>query len=235
MADAISINEYPEALPQQFVVLFVTPSKASRLLASLASRLPEDIIPLPAEDIQSLYARGRPTVPVSGIVLCVPREQLSNVDRSALHELERILPIYSTCGQSSMSGREFFEMCRQVSPCVPRDPDRKIFHTPAIVSPVNQTDTQRLISLENVSSGGLFLEDPELIHNVSDLLQVRLLDGHGVSVQTEVRWTRDQKRPGEPLGYGCAFPGAQQYAVKKLLELAESAPTSRNTLATPRK
>ena len=235
MADALRNQDILDSSPQQYVVLFVALSKASGIVSSLASRLPPGIIPLPTSDLESLYRRGRPTVPVSGVVLCVPREQLSDLDRSVLGELEQILPIYSTCGQSVMTGREFFDMCRQTNPRVPRDPYRKVLRAPAIVSPGTQNSTERLITLGNVSQGGVFLQDPALCHDVSDLLKVRLFNEDRVLVQTEVRWIRNRKRPGEPLGYGCAFTGDQEREIKRLLELAETTPAPRNPLAAPRR
>jgi hypothetical protein len=234
MADTVPRQEIPEVPPQQFVVLFVGLAKAAKVLASLASKLPPDIIPLPTRDLESLYARSRPTVSVSGVVLCVPREQLGDVDRAVLSDLERVLPIYSTCGQSVLTGREFFELCRQVNSCVPRDPNRKVFRIPAIVSPAPDTEEQRLIRIENVSSGGVFLEDPELRYTLTDLLKVRLAGQRDILL-TEVRWVRDSKRPSEPMGYGCAFSDTTDRAVKKLLELAQSGPTLRNSTIAPRK
>ena len=220
---------------QQFVVLFVALAKGSNVVASLAARLPADIIPFPTRDLESLYARGRPTVPVSGIVLCVPREQMSDADRSVLRDLERVLPIYSTCGQSVLAGKEFFELCRQANSCVPRDPNRKVLRLPAIVFPGASREDQRLVSIENVSSGGVFLKDPELRHTISDILRVNVPGRHDISVQSEVRWVRNRKRPAEALGYGCAFSDTAGRAVNKLLELAQSAPTIRQSPIAPRK
>jgi hypothetical protein len=235
MANTLPRQEIPKVSPQQFVVLFAGLTRASNVVASLAARLPTDIIPLPTRSLESLYARARPTVSVSGIVLCVPREQLSDEDRAVLSDLERVLPIYSTCGQSALTGREFFELCRQVNSRVPRDPNRKVFRVPAIVSPVAHTQDQRLIRIENVSPGGVFLQDPELRHEISDLLKVRLPGRQDILVQTEIRWLRDTKRPSEPLGYGCAFSDTADRTLKKLLEVAESAPTIRKSLIVPRK
>jgi hypothetical protein len=235
MADPLPRQDIPEVALEQFVVLFAGLTRASNVVASLAARLPTDVVPLPTRSLESLYARGRPTVSVSGIVLCVPRGQLSDVDRAVLNDLERVLPIYSTCGQSALTGREFFELCRQVSSCVPRDPNRKIIRVPAIVSPVAHTQHQRLIRTENVSPGGVFLQDPELRHEISDLLKVRLAGRQDILVQTEIRWLRDRKRPSEPLGYGCAFSDTPDRTLNKLLEVAESAPTIRKSLVVPRK
>jgi hypothetical protein len=235
MADTFPRQEISAVSPQRFVVLFAGLTRASNVLASLAARLPTDIIPLPTRSLESLYARSRPTVSVSGIVLCVPREQLSDVDRAVLGDLERVLPIYSACGQSVLTGREFFELCRQAHPGVPRDPHRKIVRVPAIVAPVAHTQDQRLLRIGNVSPGGMFLQDPELLHELSDLLQVRLAGRLDIWVQTEIRWLRDRKRPREPLGYGCAFSDTADRTLNKLLEVAESAPTIQKSSIVPRK
>ncbi len=74
------------------------------------------------------------------------------------------------------------------------------------------------------------MQDPELCYAISDRLQVRLAGRHDILVQTEVRWVRDRKRPRELLGYGCAFSGTADRAVKKLLELAQSGPTDRKSV-----
>lgn len=206
------------------VVAFLKIEKAPRLLASLASRVPPDIIPMPMQRLSG-YCRGEQSgrVAFSGVVVCVPECTLAEEDVSILRDLGRMIPVFRVLDDPREVGLTFFERCREATPRIPRSVVRFGFGRPVIVSRAKDPDHKRLFLAENLSQGGLFINDPHLSCDPDDILQLRFPGFSEVpELLGRIRWVRTESGPGAVRGYGCAFDSAPDSALRRLVSGAHA-------------
>ena len=209
------------------IVAFVAITRAPKLLTSLARKVPPDIVPMPVDRLSSFCrrVRGAP-IAVNGLVVCVPEESLPEEDRAVLDDLGRLIPVLRIHDDPREEGRAFFERCRKAAPRVPRAVDRFEYRRPVVVAPGGRASAQRLLLADNVSPGGLFLNDPCLSCDRDEVLRLRFPGLPEVpELIGRVRWVRTEREGGQSLGYGCAFDNPVDAAVRRLLADARTPKT----------
>ncbi|MDW7709829.1 MAG: PilZ domain-containing protein [Deferrisomatales bacterium] len=207
------------------VVAFLQIDKAPRLLASLASKVPSDVIPMPIARLAGFCGptTGRP-VAFSGVVLCVPEQALPEEDARILRDLGRLIPVYRIMDDPREVGLTFFERCRGTIPRVPRSEARFHFGRPVVVARLGKPDHEWLLVATNLSQGGLFIKDPHLGCDPEEPLELRFPGLTEVpTLLGRVRWVRGRGQGGVAPGYGCAFESPSDPAVRRLLTGARAA------------
>lgn len=208
-----------DAEPASAIVAFLEIAQAPRLLASLASKIPPDIVPMPLERLSAYCQRpGAVPVALNGVVVCVPHEALAPEDRAIVEDLARLIPVLRIHDDPRGEGRGFFDRCREAQPRVPRAADRVVYRQPVTVTRADRPDPGRLLVAENVSPGGMFLKDPCLSCDPHEILRLRFPGLTDVPELTgRVRWVRPHRERGQPPGYGCVFDSPLEGAVRRLL------------------
>jgi len=206
------------------VVGFVAIKQTPRLLVSLGSKIPRDIVPMPVDRLSTLCQRQR-TAPVAlhGLVVCVPQSRLPPEDRALIDDLATLIPVLRVGEDGREAGLTFFDRCRQATPKVPRSVTRLVYRQPVIVHRIGRAEEPRLLLSENVSPGGVFVHDPHLSCNSGDRLSLRFPGLRKVpELAGEIRWVQPDGTVGQLRGYGCAFDTALDLAVRRLLDEAQT-------------
>jgi hypothetical protein len=214
----------PDGPAASAVVAFLKIEKAPRLLASLASRIPSDVIPMPIQRLSGFcrQSQGRP-VAFSGVVVCVPERTLPEEDAGILRDLSGLIPVFRVLDDPREVGLTFFERCRDAIPRIPRSANRFEFRRPVVVARAQEPEHKWLLVVENLSAGGLFIRDPRLSCTPEELLQLRFPGlGEVPALLGRIRWVHTQRDRDSTPGYGCAFDSPSDPAVRRLLSGARA-------------
>lgn len=206
------------------IVAFLGLKRAPKLLASLAAKIPSDVIPMPVDRL-SAPSRGGTTeaAPLNGVVVCVSEGTLPDEDRAILRELGSFIPVLRLLEDPREAGRNFFHRCRETHPRIPRRSERLDYRRPVVVARTQCLNGERLVIAENISPGGLFLKDPCQDFAPDEVVKLRFPGLPEVpALLAHVRWVREDGKRSHPPGYGCAFENPADLAVRRLLAAVES-------------
>ncbi|MBI5015062.1 MAG: PilZ domain-containing protein [Deltaproteobacteria bacterium] len=204
------------------VIAIIDTRQTPDLCADLVRRLLPRATCLITPSVHEIWKTDVPVPPLSGLLINEGPQDLPSDDEETLVHLSQRFPVASI-GSAEDTLRAWAARCLDFEPQLPRQPDRLPWKS-AVVVTFPERKSSRMCSTDNVSLGGLYIEDPRSKPSVGTRLSLRFPSfGGPVASAAVVRWVQPRSTAARPSGYGCQFVDHELWVPGVLVNTARMA------------